>query len=51
MVTLLGVFGVRVQLSDLPVQVGVPGSQLDAVQGLHVEVGAFDLWDKERAIE
>lgn len=42
--TLLGwFFGVLVELSNLPVQVGVPGSQLVAVEGLNVEVRTFDL--------
>lgn len=36
-------FGVLVELSNLPVQVGVPGSQLVAVKGLYVEVRTFDL--------
>ena len=47
-VTLAGVFGVRVQLSNLPVKVGVPGSQLETVEWLDVEVGPLDLYNEER---
>lgn len=42
-VTLVGFLGVGAQLSDLPVQVGVPSTQLEAVEWLDVEVRPFDL--------
>lgn len=42
-VTLVGIFGVLVQLTNLPVQVGVPGPQLETVEWLDVEVRPFDL--------
>lgn len=42
-VTLVGLFGVAAQLSDLPVQVGVPGPQLETVEWLNVEVRTFNL--------
>lgn len=40
---MVGVFGVAAQLSDLPVQVGVPGPQLETVEWLNVEVRTFNL--------
>lgn len=43
-ITLTGLFGVSFQLSDLPVQVGVPGPQLQAVKWFDMEVRTFDLW-------
>lgn len=41
--TLTGLTGVFVQLGNLPVQVGVPGLQLEVVQWLNMEVWTFDL--------
>lgn len=41
--TLTGLSGVLVQLSKLPVQVGVPGLQLKVVEWLDMEVWPFDL--------
>lgn len=42
-VTLIGLFGVLVQLSELPVQVGVPGLQLKVVERFDMEVRPLDL--------
>lgn len=49
-VTLVRVCGVLVQLSNLPVQVGVPGPQLEAVKWLDMEVRPFDLQIRETEI-
>lgn len=43
-ITLTRLIGVSFQLGDLPVQVGVPGPQLQAVQWFDMEVRTFDLW-------
>lgn len=42
-ITLTGLAGVFVQLSYLPVQVGVPGLELEVVKRLDMEVWTFDL--------
>lgn len=43
--TLAGILAVLGELSYLPVQVGVPGPQLDAVQRLDVEIWPLNLQD------